>query len=641
MTNPSSIVFSDRPVVILELPLSPRARLLHPDQVMLKINGRMHDIGAFCYSLRSNEMRMQGKPCKVVLSSFRNERVNQIFQVIKVFSIFLKDGGKRPYTVVNHLRTFKVFMDWADTNGCSDCLAGGDATRSAYRLFSRDVEDRLQRHEFESSYGLNLQSNVLTVLEVLTGVSDLGKGIRFIRNMKNNGGGTAPATEHDFAHALALNDSIFQGLCDLILGNQPFPFKLPLTKSLGWPNDFLWLFPTNRWFLPPHQWGEARMKLASASWPHDYEQGRLATADEIWHQYSGPDSLKQRKAVKSITMATTSMETANRDSRDYFRRMLAMVAHNAFYFLFLSNSGANAASVKDIETDGEMEESTSNPGYRAIKWRAQEKVVSVIVPIAFVPSLRRYMELRKYLLNGKEFPYLFLSLGRSKRDDVRQNGVECLYRQYKMLRRIAPQLPCMGAHKIRATVLAYYRQKHDAAISAAVGQHTQKTSDRHYDAGTEAGQLVELSLLMEKIAQKAQQQIVAKDAVIIDGRSLEEGGVCHSYGQAEPLTEGVPVKPNCKTGCIFCSKRVLIAGEEDTRKVASAAFLMGQLILGPMSEVEFRPQIAKCDEDLAKIRAFEGCAEMVDRVKKDVYENGNLTPYFADKFQLFLTLGVL
>jgi hypothetical protein len=68
---------------------------------------------------------------------------------------------------------------------------------------------------------------------------------------------------------------------------------------------------------------------------------------------------------------------------------------------------------------------------------------------------------------------------------------------------------------------------------------------------------------------------------------------------------------------------------------------MQQLIMGPMSEAEFRPQIVKCDEDLAKIRAFEGCADMVDRVKTDVYENGNLTPYFTDKFQLFLSLGVL
>jgi hypothetical protein len=102
-------------------------------------------------------------------------------------------------------------MDWADVNGCPDGLVGGDATKNAYRLFANDVEDRVRRHEFESSHAFRLQTIVLTVLEALTSISDLGKGIRFIRDTSHNKGGTEPAAQHDFAHALALNDSLFQG----------------------------------------------------------------------------------------------------------------------------------------------------------------------------------------------------------------------------------------------------------------------------------------------------------------------------------------------------------------------------------------------------------------------------------------------
>lgn len=641
MTKQPPVVFSERPVVILDLPLVADTRLLNPDQVMLKINNHLHDVGAFCYTLRSNEIRKHGKSRHVVLGSFRKERVKQIRQVIKVFSSFLTDAGMRPTTVDNHLYRFKDFMDWADANGCPDCLAGGDAARSAYRLYAQDVEERFRRHKFESSEAFRRQTNVLTVLEAVTGQSDLGRGIRFIRQNTLGKGGTEPAAEHDYAHALALNDSLFQGLCNLLLGNQPFPFQIAMPKTLGWANDFLWLFPATRWFLPPHLWGEARTKLDGASWTHDYEQGRLAPFDEFWHRYKGSDAEKRKSARLSIARAVNGLEAANSDPRNHFRRVLAMNAHNAFYALFLANTGANSAVVKDIETDGAVNESTANPGYRAIKYRAKEKVVSVVVPIAFVPSLRRYMELRKYLLNGKEFPYLFMGLGGGKRDAPIQIGRHCWVTHYKMLRRIDPQLPSMAARKIRATVLDYYRRKHDATISAAVGQHMEETANMSYDAGTEADHHVELSLLMEKIAQKAEQQIVAKDTIIDHAKPMEIGGVCPSYGQPEPLDEDVPVKPNCKKGCIFCKKRVLIAGEEDTRKVASASYLMEQLIIGPLSEAEFRPQIVKCDEDLAKIRAFEGCADMVDRVKNDVFENGNLTPYFADKFQLFMRLGHL
>jgi hypothetical protein len=640
MTKQPPTLFSERPVVILELPLAANTRLLNPDQVMLKVGKHVHDVGSFCYAIRSDKMRKANGSRHVVVGSFRKERIVQIRQVIKVFSSFLKDAGKRPSTVGNLLNFLKLFVDWADVNGCIDCLAGGDATRRAYGLFVQDVEDRFRRHEFESSNASRLQHKVLIVLEALTNISDLGKGIRFVKDRSAQKGGTEPASQHDFAHVLALNDSLFQGLCDLVLGNRPFPFRLGMPKSLEWQDDFLWVFPTNRWFLPPHQWGEARTQLNAPSWAYNYKEGRVSTLDEIWQRYKGIEKQKLANARGCITNAKLSFEAANTDSRNHHRRSLAMLAHNAFYFLFLANTGGNTAPVNDIETDGILEDTTANPGYRTIKWRAKTKVVSLIVPIGFVPTLRRYMELRKYLLDGKAFPYLFMSLGMANRDLPSQIHDQLLQSQYLTLRRIDPELQALSARKIRATVSDYYRRKHDSTIEAAVLQHKEITAEKSYNAGTATDHHFELSLVLGKIAQKAKQQIFAKN-IINEVRPLEEGGVCPSYGQPEPLDENVSVKPNCKSSCIFCSKRVLIAGEDDARKVASAAYLMEQLISGPLSEAEFRPQIVKCDEDLEKMRAFDGCKDIVDRVKKDVFENGNLTPYFADKFQLFLSLGVL
>jgi hypothetical protein len=641
MTKQPPIAFSERPVVILDLPLAANTRLLKPDQVLLRLGNKVHDVGSFCYFLRSSKKRNPNGPREVVLTSFRKERINQIRQVIRTFSNFLDSEGRREATVNNFLHVFKQFMDWADENGMSDCLAGGESTRHAYVTYAKDVDIRYRRHEFESSNASRLQGDVLTVLEAVTAISDLGKGIRFIKNMSYYKGGTEPVGERDFAHALALNESLFHGLCDLVLENQKFPFKLKMPKSLGWTSDFLWVVAAPLWSLPPHLWGDARTKMQRPNWTHNYEQGRVSTADEIWHHYSGTDSVNRSRARINIKICTQSLEAANSDPRNHHRRMLAMIAHNAFYFLFLANTSANAAPVADIETDGTIDAATINAGYRSTKWRAQNKEVSVVVPVALMPALRRFMELRKYLLDGKDFPYLFLSLGRGKRNSLEQINDACLRTQYTSLQRIDPALPRIGARKIRATALAYYRQRHDAEISAAVGQHTQQTADKQYDAGTENGQHIEMTLLLEEIALKAEQQIVKKDAISCDARPLEEGGACQSYGHPEAMANDVPVTPNCKTGCLFCTKRVLIASEEDACKVASAAFVMEQLIMGPMSEAEFRPQITKCDDDLARIRAFEGCADMVDRVKKDVFENGNLTPYFADKYQLFLALGVV
>lgn len=558
-----------------------------------------------------------------------------------VVSQFGGDGGKRERTVDGYLGVFRQFMDWADANGRSSCLAGGDVVREAYQLFARDVEDRFARHEIQSAAANKLQVDVLTVLEAFSGLQDLGRGIRFVQNTSWKSGGTEPINLHDFAHALALNSSLFFGLSELAIDKKPFPFKLSMPKSLGWGKDYLWVFPSPKWSMPPHQLGEARVSLKRAFWVYDYEQGKVASIEELLLRDSRIEGRSRESARLTIENAKLGIESANANARNHFRRMLAMTAHNAFYFMFLANTSANDAPVSEIETDGKLNHSTSNAGFRSTKWRAHGKSISVVVPVSLMPALHRFMELRNYLLNGEEFPYLFLSLGGGERDSLGQVKPNCLAYQYESLRRIDPLLPKMGVHKIRATALSYYRQKHDASIAALVAQHTEKTSNTSYDAGTEADHHVELSLLMEKIVEKAEQRIVAKGAMSADAKPLEDGGVCQSYGQPEAIGEDVPVMPNCKTGCLFCTKRVLIAGEEDTRKLASASFLMEQLIMGPMGEAEFRPQIIKCDDDLAKIRAFDGCADMVERVKKDVFENGNLTTYFSDKYQLFLSLGVL
>lgn len=121
------------------------------------------------------------------------------------------------------------------------------------------------------------------------------------------------------------------------------------------------------------------------------------------------------------------------------------------------------------------------------------------------------------------------------------------------------------------------------------------------------------------------QRVIPIQAVDTNATPLDEGGRCNSFGHPEALTDQIPIKPNCRDsqGCLFCKHRVLVACEEDARKVASAAFVMEQVILGPQHEEALRPLIAKCDEDLENIASFGSCRAMVERVRKDVFENSN------------------
>lgn len=643
MNKLAAPVFVMRPYVIVELPLPKSARILCPDQVVIKIGNWTFDVGAFCYATRSNKRRSSGKPCEVVVDSFLTQRPGQVMQFIEVLSSLITDHGMSLLTVRTRLETFKLFLDWADSNSRYDCLASGDATRRAFWAWAEAIRERYLRQELSETRHNHLLEHVRELLEATTSLEGLGRGTRKVKYQSNLNTGTEPLSAHDFANAVALNQALFDGLCDLVLENKKFPYKLILPETLGWDENHLWIFPTNIWCLHPRKWGAEREKLGKAGWAYDYQNGRIANFEEIVHRYKG-DLVRQRgRARQCLDEAQAKIDDANRNVRDRVRVMLGKIAHDAFLLLFYSHTGGNESVVREIETDGRIDNSTLNQQFRSIKYRAGGKAINLTVPATFMPALRRYMMLRDYLLEGGEFPYLFFSLGRGSEKPPGKIPSRSLFSHYQcLLRTIDPDLPRLGPRKLRASVADWYQRNQDAAVTAKVLQNSEKTVLAKYDAGSLTQHREELTLFLDGVSEAAARQRVV-DIAPRDARTLEEGGCCSGFGTPDPLAEAVPATPNCRDthGCLFCAQRILIANEADARKVASAAFVMEQVVLGPMHEEAMRPLIAKCDQDLEKIAMYPGCRAMVDKVRNDVYEKGNLTPYFADKYQLFLELGIL
>lgn len=644
MNEPVENHFSSHPAYVLDLPLKDEILIHHPEQVILKIGSDYMDVGALCYALRSNKKGKRSQPAKVVLSSLLKQRPAQVLKLITVLSTML--DGRRPSTVSSLYTYLKALLDWADVNGHTDCLAGGDATRNAFRSYAAHVEDRFRRQEIGSVSAHHLQNGVLNVLEAVTGLEQVARGVRLIKQTNQPNGGTEPAPDHDFAQNLAMSQMLFDGLSDLILENRAFPFKLELPKSLGWEHNHLWLFPLPQWRLPPHKWS-IRQMLANPNWPYDYQNGRLATVEEIWRNYSpkGPPNVARTRAAFNIRTAQRRINNANADSRNRIRFMLGMIAHNSFCYLLHANSGGNQQPILDLETDGMLDTVITNQGYRNIKFRASGKEVFIPIPISFLPSLRRFLELRTWLLNGTFSPYLFITYGppTKKLPQPQKASNRILEAHYNVLLRIEPNLKRIRALATRATVNDALLRKHDASIVAKVMGHSEATELVKYGRGSVVDHRDDITTLFQKISAAARKQrvIPIRSALGEKATQLEQGGGCAHYGYPDPMTDAPALQPNCGDGCWFCGHRVLVADEEDARKVASASFVMLQLILGPQHEAKLRPLISKCESDLDSIAQTLDCRPMVERVKKEVHEDGNLTQYWAEKYHLFLELQVI
>lgn len=631
--------FTGRPFFVLSLPLLATIEVLLVEQVVINIDRFHIDFGAFCFTKRCGKPRKPGRPRGVALGSLMADRRPQIRVAIEVLSSMISDGAMRPRSVDQHARFFKAFMDWADLNEHHACLSGGDATRAAFQGWAHHVQERLRRFEIIPRTAGLMQKLVCQFLESITGSVRLSRGIRLVSGASQSFG-TEPATKHEFTMVVALSQALFDGLSELVLTNKPFPFKLVLPRSLGWEENYLWCFPANQWCLAPHLTDSADLRTSKYFGAYNYQHGRVSTVSEIITRYrrAVPSSAK-----RALSQGQAVLNAANSDFRHKMRLQLAVLAQAAFFFLFLANTGCNLAVSREIETDGKVSPSVENQSYRTIKFRAGGKRISVVIPIAFLPSLRRFMELRKFLLQDTPYSFLFFSMGNSgQRVPSGQINESVLARYFCALRKISPTIPVILSREIRATVEDYYRRTHDGFVSSRILGRSEASTDRSYLAGSPLHHQSEVSDFLVAVAQRAREQkIIKASGQLADAKRLEEGGQCSLPGKPVSLLPGRPAMADCRSGCIFCANRVLVANEEDARKVASAAFVMEQLIMGPQSEAEFRPQIQKCDEDLEKISSFDGCAPMVQRVRLDVFKNGNLTPYFADKYFMFLEIGIL
>lgn len=628
-----------RPTVIIDIPLQEGVAVLHPEQVVVRVGRTTFDIGSFCFATReASPIGGKKKAVRgVVVESLLPYRPGEILKIILYLSSLLTDKGLRNDTIITVFKYFGAYLNWADRNGYFGCLTNNSELRNILEAWFRECEEQFKKGKWVGSHAWANQSGIAILLSAITGRPELQKGLRFLKFRSGNAG-TDPAPEGDFALVLAINEALFTGLSDLVLGNRPYPFKLPMPKLPGWQDDFLWLFPTHRWYLPPHLQGEARVTLPSPLWSFDFINGRVANFGDIRQYYQMPCH-----ARLSIRHAEEAIRKANTDERNVYRRQAAITAHDSFLLLFMAHTGLNEAVIRELRWEGEILFDAKQQGFREIKWRAGGKMVSALVRTKFLPLLRKFLELRNYLLKDADCDRLFISVSKTlRKPDQIMKGI--LGKHYGRTARIYQDVPNISARRLRATMHEWYYRNVDPILTARITGHTQETIDKHYQAGTVGAHREEVTTFLDKVANRAHAlKRILPAGEHVSGATKGPLGECEKQKGPSPIMDGVPITPTCKEaeGCLFCKRHVVKADEEDVRKLASCAYVIEQTIYFPGAETHFRPTLALIDEYLDDIKSILGAPDMVDSVTADVYQNGNLDPYWAGKLALLDSIGIL
>lgn len=637
------MAYATRRVCEVPIPFEVGTRLLNIEQTIVKFdNGQTVDLGCLCYLRRAMENRKLGEGTLVDLTSFYRERAAQVEVLIQRANEWRR-CGQRPTTVYSKFARFKRFMDWCDVSGHIHVLRDFAGAQGALRAHTARTRQLVDQHQISNNTAAGYQSLIMLVLEDYHGTDELGRGINLLAIIPGLGNSTVVPGEDEQSRALAWATCVFNGFSHLVLdrakdgGLVPMPFLLKLPPYEDEKRKGLWIFPLKHWNIEI----KSTRELNGA---YDFQAGRLRTIAEVallfpkrplWH------------IRDSLEVAQGIIDEANSNPENWFRMRQGMLAMSAFYLMFMSATGQNEAQALEIPWSEDMPNSVRSPsierqGFRQIKYRAGGRIVSFEVGIRFMPQLRRFLQLREFLLMGKHCDFLFFryrGLNIAQESEVAQ-AVRPLLRFYRSLRHFGAELPKVQTRGWRAAKQNFViRSTNDPVLSASMAQHSIPTALCSYNNGDEVTHQKEMGAYLGQMG-----RVVLTNKAKLPGSQQRALGTCMRPAEPAPTAPITPIAVDCKRaeGCLFCGHFRVHADERDVRKLLSARQcirITGQYCASVEEHDRVMgPILKRIDEVLEQIRAHD--PTLIQPIEFEVDLDGELDPYWSAKLDTLLALGM-
>jgi len=629
---------SYRSPIILYLPIPQNIIELDPARVIIRLpNEKNIDVGALCYIRREhssevkNPLSQKHRGRRVDLESLDEKRKDTIKKIIFHISDEILHSGRRIETIRDHATRFVAFMYWADTNNHLNVLFDINDAKKALRAYSEHLKERVKIQSLTINSASRQQASIIIFLEEFFSSENIAKGLYLLRVNQSSKKNTPLPEDNNKKQVISLCVALFNEISDFLLNKSPYPHGLNVPDFINFPSNKIWIFPTTSWFT-------ANNNATSGHKAYIYSEGRLATAKELYKQDVNP---RENKSYYYCTAnkAKYQIHKANNDSHNIHRLHQGMNALNFFIILFLAQTGMNWSQLINLTWSDDYEIGSKNQLFRTIKWRANNKEVNFEIPSSFLPKFKKYLELRKYLLQNHESKWLFFSRGCKRNSEPIQ--IKCgLSHTYKTLKKIYPPLVSITSRQWRAAKSDWLIRHTDPSTTALVLQNSERTVLASYASGSETSQINEISKFLDAISKTA----MPKGYVVEDGTERPIG-ICSKLGAPRQLTAQAAIASDCKNteGCLFCDKFRVHADEKDTRKLLSCKYCIQQTEKLYDSEEsiseKLEPVITRIDDIVDEISKLD--KNLVTRVTKEVEERGELDPYWSLKLEMLMELGLV
>lgn len=532
-------------------------------------------------------------------------------------------NGKSLRTSTAKIQKIITFIDWVDTNDI-DFLQNKAIARTSLENYTLHLKTNIRQSMLSQGEAHARHFAVMNFLRSIHNdkTGEITAGIRPIPNKRE--GKVVKSSDENMSYSFNFYYSLFSQIADFLLNDHKYPFKLNL------PGENLWVIPSQYWIKPKHR--------EYGIMAFDYTEGRIRAEDEITNLYGLKYLRDGRWARKEILAA---IEKNNIDPISNRRLMLGSIAIKAYFMHFLAITGMNDSTAATLPWLEEYSIEKTKQKFRNIKYRAGSKVVDFQIQREFMDDFRKFLKLRSLVLNGGHFDYMFfvgygqnVSLSNNQKVGSFSSSINAY-----MIKNIDPDLPKINSKQSRVNKTHQVIKQNGIITASQLAQSSKNTIIKHYLGESEESSAQQIAAYFKAL----NNGLIAKDG---EGTSISIGQ-CRAYGSPSSAINNKDVISNCSQaeGCLFCDKYCLHADESDIRKLISLEFVINESRYIAKNEDHFLGVFSlvldRIGNILTLLKNEHNKENLVEKIRIDVFENENLSPFWEHKLSTLIDMGIL
>lgn len=618
---------------------------LHPELLCLrlkdsKVRKAPIDIGSFAYLRRSSKADLKGGRGNAVdVSSLEVSRRGLVVNLLDSL-VGLRDTSIRYF--LYHAESILV---WLNSNGYIEIFFDGRQASAAYVSYTNHLNDSVMHGKITPQYANGVQRVFQAIVKM-----QCPEECEYILSNAP----AIPTLREPIRPPRSSDVELFKDVCLAIARN----FRRFLLDRESYPcvvrirNYEVVRFPSHQGVIGP---------FSNGAPCYNAEKRRIATIEEyLAHPIKQAIRPRLDAARATLKSVNANLIDANIDSRCHDRMLMAALSMKAYAALLLLITGASPAELEqfDYEEAIEVEKSVVNKQFTAIKFRANgRKTRYVIGRKEGLPLLREYLALREWILDGRECEKLFFTFPQvsaftSMRIFPRMSATNALKSFYDSVSGtyLDPSCPNITSRKIRK----YKSNVHHSAgfspeIVANSLNHTEAINVKVYGEATIEQQEGELDKYWGAV-RKAAQMVRDRNEPSSQDNVATAAGHCKLFDlpEADSSLGAVVIAPNCRQqyGCLYCVNYLCHSDEEDVHKLLSLQYVV-EAVRHSASDHSHADSLymdlsmrIKFIVDSIGGRSIE-LSDMVESVRVNVFELGELTPFWESRLQRYEKLGVV